>query len=245
MAKVKMIGKRFGRLLVIEENGKASDGSYLYKCKCDCGNIHTANGCKLRDGSVKSCGCLQKELLAQRSKKTIKWEMIDEKTVKGTTNNLSGIDFYIDYEDFIKCKDICWSAQYSEKSHTYYIHGKTSYKGQCEYLHRFILGLSKEDDVEVDHKDHDGTNNTKNNLRVGARTQNAMNMAKFSITKSGYHGVCWNKKIGKWAVEIWENKNRRYLGFYSDLNEAIKARKDAEEEYFKDWSYKNSVKEFM
>lgn len=161
MTKIEMINKKFGRLLVKKEIGKSSDGSFVYECECECGNIHVVNGCKLRDGSVKSCGCLQKELLVTRSKKTTKWDFINENIVKGTTNNLGGIDFYIDYEDYAKCKDICWSAQYSEKSHTYYIFGRTGYCKQCEYLHRFILGLSKEDIIEVDHKDHDGTNNTK------------------------------------------------------------------------------------
>ena len=241
MAKIEMINKKFGRLLVKKEIGKSSDGSFIYECECECGNTHIANGCKLRDGSVKSCGCLQKELLSKRSKKIIKWEIIDANTVKGTTNNLDGIDFYIDYDDFIKCKDICWCAQYSEKSHTYYIHGRIGSYEQCEYLHRYILGLSKEDFVEVDHKDHDGTNNTKKNLRIGSRSKNAMNMSKFNITESGYHGVCWNEKINKWVVEIWENKNRRYLGAYSDLNVAIKIRKEAEDKYYKDWSYKNST----
>lgn len=244
MSKIEMINKKFGRLLVKKEVGKNSKGSYIYECECECGNLHIANGCKLRDGSIKSCGCLQKELLALRSKKTIKWEIINDNTVKGTTNNLGGINFYIDYEDFEKCKDICWCAQYSEKSHTYYIHGRTDL-GECEYLHRFILGLSKENNVEVDHKDHDGTNNVKKNLRIGTRAQNAMNMSKFKKTKSDYHGIHWNETINKWQVEIWENKNRRYLGFYSNLEKAIKIRKEAEEKYYKDWSYENSTKGVM
>ena len=241
MSKIEMINKKFGRLLVKKEVGKNSNGSYIDECECDCGNTHRANGCKLRDGSIKSCGCLQKELLALRSKKEIKWEIINDNVVKGTTNNLGGINFYIDYEDFIKCKDVCWCAQYSEKSRTYYIHGKTD-SGECEYLHRFILGLSNGNNVEVDHKDHDGTNNTKKNLRVGSRAQNAMNMSKFNITESGHHGVSWNKEINRWMVEIWENKNRRYLGSFSDLDEAIKTRKEAEEKYYKEWSYDNSTK---
>lgn len=241
MPKIEMINKKFGRLLVKKEVGKDSKGSYIYECECDCGNPHIANGCKLRDGSIKSCGCLQKELLALRSKKEIKWEIINDNVVKGTTNNLGGINFYIDYEDFAKCKDICWCAQYSEESRTYYIHGRTD-SGECEYLHRFIFGLTKENNVEVDHKDHNGANNIKKNLRIGTRTQNAMNMAKFKKTESGYHGIYWGRTNNKWKVEIWENKNRRYLGLYSNLEEAIKIRKEAEEKYYKDWSYENSTK---
>ena len=54
-----MIGKRFGKLTVLEcvENERANDGSLVYKCQCDCGNIKNISGAYLRKGT-KSCGCL-------------------------------------------------------------------------------------------------------------------------------------------------------------------------------------------
>lgn len=60
--KIKMIGKRFGRLIVIRENGKAKNGSLMYLCECDCGNFITVRGISLRNGDCKSCGCLRKEI---------------------------------------------------------------------------------------------------------------------------------------------------------------------------------------
>ena len=55
-----MIGKRFGNLIVIQEDKeKDTDGSYKYICQCDCGNIKSISGCSLRDGTTKSCGCIQ------------------------------------------------------------------------------------------------------------------------------------------------------------------------------------------
>lgn len=60
--KIKMIGKRFGRLTVIRENGKAKNGSLMYLCECDCGNFITVRGISLRNGDCKSCGCLRKEI---------------------------------------------------------------------------------------------------------------------------------------------------------------------------------------
>ena len=59
MRKIDLMGKRFGRLVVIAEGGKDKDGSLRWICKCDCGNttkpILSAN---LRKGHVKSCGRL-------------------------------------------------------------------------------------------------------------------------------------------------------------------------------------------
>lgn len=52
--------QRFGKLVVIKVAGKASDGSYTWLCKCDCGNIVEANGCSLRANVKRSCGCLCK-----------------------------------------------------------------------------------------------------------------------------------------------------------------------------------------
>lgn len=63
-----MIGKRFGRLLVIEEFGVDSRGEFQWVCRCDCGNVtHPIKGSVLRTGKSQSCGCLEKELKSARS----------------------------------------------------------------------------------------------------------------------------------------------------------------------------------
>lgn len=53
-----------------------------------------------------------------------------------------------------------------------------------------------------------------------------------SNNKSGVKGVSWDKGRSKWQVEITLKGKRKFLGRYEDKNEAIKARKKAEEEYF-------------
>ena len=59
-AKINLTNKRFGRLIVIKENG-IQNGSILWSCLCDCGNNTIVNGNSLRWGNTKSCGCLIKE----------------------------------------------------------------------------------------------------------------------------------------------------------------------------------------
>lgn len=59
MAKPKDIaGQRFGRLIAIEWTGrKDHNGSYLWLCRCDCGQTSTLPAARLRYGRVTSCGC--------------------------------------------------------------------------------------------------------------------------------------------------------------------------------------------
>lgn len=58
-----VIGKRFGRLIVIKylelEERTKKEESWL--CKCDCGNYTTSSYSSLKNGNKKSCGCLALE----------------------------------------------------------------------------------------------------------------------------------------------------------------------------------------
>ena len=58
--RVSYVGRRFGRLTVIEDvygSGKTSE-----VCRCDCGQEKTVSRDALLQGKVQSCGCLQKEV---------------------------------------------------------------------------------------------------------------------------------------------------------------------------------------
>ena len=57
---IDLTGKRFGRLIVL--NREANKGEQpTWKCLCDCGNIIITQGCNLRDGQTRSCGCYVKD----------------------------------------------------------------------------------------------------------------------------------------------------------------------------------------
>lgn len=64
-----MIGKRFGKLVVLEElPERAKDGQKVYQCICDCGNYKNVRGKDLRSGNTKSCGCLHKSVITTHNK---------------------------------------------------------------------------------------------------------------------------------------------------------------------------------
>ena len=54
-------GERFGRLVVLKQNGRTSDRHIIWECKCKCGNIVNVSSRDLIGGHTKSCGCFQKD----------------------------------------------------------------------------------------------------------------------------------------------------------------------------------------
>ena len=56
-----LVGKRFNRLIVIENAGMKNGKTY-WKCKCDCGNTKYIVTQQLTSQKTKSCGCLRKEI---------------------------------------------------------------------------------------------------------------------------------------------------------------------------------------
>lgn len=59
MAKfIDITGKKYNRLTVIKRLENTDSGAARWLCKCDCGNETIVRGCNLKNGAVKSCGCL-------------------------------------------------------------------------------------------------------------------------------------------------------------------------------------------
>ena len=67
-------GMKFGRLTALEKTDERdnSNGSIVWKCKCECGNITYVPEYLLKKGGVRSCGCLGKENSRQNIQKAIK-----------------------------------------------------------------------------------------------------------------------------------------------------------------------------
>lgn len=57
-------------------------------------------------------------------------------------------------------------------------------------------------DGDVDHRNGDGLDNQRRNIRIGSRTQNLGNRGKTLANTSGYKGVTWDKARGKWKMQI-------------------------------------------
>lgn len=66
-----LVGKRFGRLIVIEDMNKKQNNHELWLCKCDCGNTTIVSTNRLLSGNTTSCGCYKKEVAKENGKKNL------------------------------------------------------------------------------------------------------------------------------------------------------------------------------
>ena len=88
-------------------------------------------------------------------------------------------------------------------------------------MHRIIIDATQEQ--EVDHRDGNGLNNCRSNLRFASRSQNNMNSHKIRGV-SKYKGVCFDKsrKNKKWKTQIGKNNKQYSLGYFDNEIEAAK-----------------------
>ena len=74
---IDLTGQKFGKLIVLRQNGYNKYGNAIFECKCDCGNITYVSSGNLRKGMTKSCGCYKAKLMKnglKKPKKTIEKE---------------------------------------------------------------------------------------------------------------------------------------------------------------------------
>lgn len=143
--------KRFGRLVALEPTDDRDkwNGSIIWKCKCDCGNIINVCSGSLKTGSIVSCGCYRKEYETRQG------------------SNIGAI------------------------------HVRKNIKEDTN-----LQVISRRDTLKL--------NNT-----------------------SGVTGVIWDKSRNKWVAQIVFQGKHIYLGRYINKEDAIAAREEAEEKYFK------------
>lgn len=65
---IDLVGQRFGRLIVLSRDPEGTGRKVRWNCRCDCGVLTSVSGNNLRAGKTQSCGCLQRELAAERQR---------------------------------------------------------------------------------------------------------------------------------------------------------------------------------
>lgn len=84
---------------------------------------------------------------------------------------------------------------------------------------------------EIDHIDHDPLNNRIVNLREADRKTNMQNTSMSSANTSGFNGVHWHKWHGKWCAAISVNSKKVQLGLFTNFDDAVAAREEANKFY--------------
>jgi hypothetical protein len=133
----------------------------------------------------------------------------------------------IDPHHWGEIADMKWHAVGPMPSGHYYA-GSTLY-GRGVLLHRFNMGAHRS--VLVDHKDNDGLNCRRRNLRLCDQPENQANRHARKRA-SGLKGVHWHKAAKKWCAQIRVRNQRRYLGLFATEREAAEAYDRAAREAF-------------
>lgn len=95
--------------------------------------------------------------------------------------------------------------------------------------------------IEVDHIQHKLFDNRKTQLRISFHNENQINRKLMSNNKSGVTGVYWSKKDERWVAQLRINRKCVYSRQFNNFEDAVKARKEAEEKYFGEYSYDNCM----
>ena len=137
-----LIGKRFGRLIVVKKTGKkAHSKENVYLCKCDCGNTVEVRSGLLSQGRKKSCGCLYRDTRISnmdrlnKAKKYVDGVHVGAFDGRFNKNNTSGFKGVSKHNGGYK-------AKITVKGHTYY--GKTrttkeeAYKDRLKFEEKLL-----------------------------------------------------------------------------------------------------------
>ena len=86
-------------------------------------------------------------------------------------------------------------------------------------------------EIEIDHIDRNKSNDKWSNLRQATRSENAINRNLCKSNTSGIKGVYWYSRTKMWMANIGVDSKLIHLGYFHTKDEAIAARKFAEETY--------------
>jgi hypothetical protein len=129
----------------------------------------------------------------------------------------------IDDRDYVRVSKFKWCALL--RGRTWYASRRSGRSSQ--YLHRFILN---EPASWVDHKNGNGLDNRRRNLRPATCSQSSINRLKFCSNTSGQTGV--DKDRGSWRARIQFRGCRYSLGTFASFQLAAAAYRKATKQLF-------------
>lgn len=106
------------------------------------------------------------------------------------------------------------------------------------YLHRLILGINNPS-ILVDHKDFNGLNCQRSNLRRATSSQNSSNRRGRGTSK--FLGVCWDNSNKKWKASIRIDKKSKHLGLFINQEHAALAYNKMATRIYREFANLNKV----
>lgn len=200
-----LTGKRFGYLTVLQRDETKKTVNYV--CRCDCGKEVSVRASYLVSGSSVSCGCKRRGRMLER-------ELVGKRFGRLTVVERTNATGKAAAKNILyRCICDCGKERLAT--------GTALKRGQA-----VSCGCAKIDAVK----------GAQRRLHLGDVEHSNVYMLTRKMTKNnkaGRKGVFWNSRKKKWGVSIGANREKKTIGLYSNLSDAIAVREEAEEKYHK------------
>lgn len=233
-----LTGQTFGRWTVVGyagRRGKNNRPHWHCLCACAARTTRAVNGDNLTRDLTQSCGCVGNERI--KGMKASLWkpsEIVVGDNGIATVALTKGLVAIIDAADVPLVENYKWYARVDR--YTSYAASAPRANTQI-HMHRLILGVDTQH--QVDHKDHNGLNNRRGNLRVCTQSQNLANQRPRRDGTSRYRGVSWNNKHQRWEANISVDNHQQHLGSFRVEEDAARAYDAAAREAWGEFAHPN------
>ena len=229
-----IIGNMYGNWMVVDEfrSDKNNHFTRMCICECQCGSkiLWTHRKYDILAGRTKGCKICSSKRGEGTSKSPNRYDLSGEYGIGYTDKNEP---FYFDLEDYNLVKDYHWYID-----NTGYVHSQ--YKENGKYIHikmhRLVMQVVGDSEKIIDHIGHNPVDNRKTMLRICTQRENSFNHRpmtnKFNCNVTGVR-----KERNSWMAYIGIDNKVLHLGSFKNKEDAIAARKVAEEKYFGEYSY--------
>lgn len=199
------------RLLILKEIGKNKHGHRLLECLCECGSIIIVRKDHLQSGHTRSCGCLVKDMAKK-------------------THTKHGMRETFAYSTWRMMIQRC----HNSNNPAFEFYGGRGIQ-VCKRWLKFESFLEdmgeRTKELSIERRNNE-LGYYKENCYWATRTTQSRNKRVQKRNGTGVTGVRWDKKIQKYFSSVGLNRKRISLGYFSDIDDAIKARKAGELKYW-------------
>ena len=195
-------GRRYGMLVVVEQSASSASGKRRWLCRCDCGGTYVTTTGNLNSGRATNCGCKKSPDLTGR--------VFGKLTVLGRSDkrNSRGARTTPMWECRCECGNITYKATDTLKA-----------SGKCMCL---------------DCNGRYGAEKARENAGYVGGTQltKIIDMKPTAANTSGVRGVQYDKRTNRYRARLKFKGKLMNFGSYRTLEEAVTARRAAEQEYY-------------
>lgn len=203
-----LTGKRFGKLVAVQQKEKSPNAGYFWMCLCDCGKETKVTIGNLNSGHTKSCGCLVSENLRTH----------------GMTNTPT-------YRSYRKMLDRSRHAEYDEYYSDVIVCNRwDTYKGGS--FDNFLEDMGERPQGTSLNRINGSKVYSKETCEWATISVQGYDQRKKKTNVSGKTGVRWRQEREVWEARITVDKDIKILYYGESFEDACKAREEAEIKYY-------------